>query len=242
MPVDVTVLQAHYDELVNTYPRLILIQITAQEWLVKGLLKFRATYDKTTIEDEFQIEIIIPDTYPDKPPMLKETGNKIPDTFHRNGDNTKCLGVPLEIRMKFKDNPTLIGFVEELVVPYLFSYSYWDKHNKMPFDEWSHFGRGILEYYQDLLNVRSEMVVLEFLKILADDNYRGHINCPCGSGEKLRKCHGEQIRNIQKYMTPNDFYYDYAHVISQLDKKSKEIPKNVISKKLIKNLKHSKRQ
>ena len=70
------------------------------------------------------------------------------------------------------------------------------------------FGKreGILEYYKELFSVQDGWQVLGLLKILADDNYKGHTLCPCGSGQKLRNCHGNLLREIKEYQKPADFY------------------------------------
>jgi len=236
MPIDLTLLHSQYEELSNLYPDLILIQLSAQEWMIKGLLRFKATYDQITIEDGYNIEIIIPDEFPNKPPTLEEKGNRIPDTFHRNDSGTRCLGSPLEVRMKFRSNPTLVGFVNHLVIPYLFSHTYWENNNEMPFGEWGHGGKGIIEYYQELFEIESEIAILGLLKILADNNYRGHLNCPCDSGLILRSCHGYKLREIITLQEQVYFQYEYLHVLTDLKKRKVKIPNDMISKTALKTL------
>ena len=116
-------------ELNQKYHDLVYKQQDDKD-LISGLLPFCASYNNTTIEDEYEIEIIIPDNYPNTPPTANEIKGKIPKEFHRNKDydNTLCLGARLAVAKKFKENPCLLHFVEQQIVPYLFSYSYYKKY------------------------------------------------------------------------------------------------------------------
>ena len=34
----------------------------------------------------------------------------------------------------------------------------------------------------------------KILEFIYRDRYRGHLPCPCGSGKKMRACHGDSIK------------------------------------------------
>ena len=207
--------------------------------LVKGDLRFSASFNGESIEDSYEIELVIPADYPRKLPTVHEIGGRISKDFHRNPDASLCLGAPLQIRMKFQKNPTLLGFIEEQVIPYLYSHSYFEKYGKMPFGELSHGVKGIIEFYQELFILQSEVAVLGFLRILVDKNYRGHHNCPCGSGIKLRFCHGPMLMDIMKQQNAEEFALEYLLVGDYLNKKGINIPNSYISKSLRKKLRKS---
>lgn len=135
-------------------------------------------------------------------------------------------------------NPSLVGFIEELLVPYLYSYSYFEKTSRMPFGELSHGGKGITEYYQQLLQLDSEVAVIGFLRVLADDDYRGHHHCPCSNGKNLRACHGQQLREIMAYQSSDEFALEYLNVAKYLEDSGSRMPKLYVSKSLMK--KHEK--
>ena len=118
--------------------------------------------------------------------------------------------------MAFEHTPTLLGFVENCLIPHLYSCSYKDLHGKLPFGELSHGGAGILEYYQELFGVQEATGVLGLLRILADANYRGHLECPCGSGAKVRNCHGDQLMAIEKHQQADEFMRDYLFIFECL--------------------------
>jgi hypothetical protein len=204
---------------------------------IKGPLRFIGSYEGIELEDEFEVEIILPAEYPELPPVVQETGGRIPVEYHRNPGGTLCLGAPLEVRIKFGRQRNLIGFVEELLVHYLFSFSYYERNDRVPFGELSHGGRGIWEYYRELFDIEDDVVILELLKILADQSYRGHHDCPCNSGQILRNCHGRQLLEIQKYQSHEDFLLDYCDVLHYLLKcNGDNIPVTVMAKSLEKKL------
>jgi hypothetical protein len=176
---------------------------------VSGLLRFHVTYEGTTVETEYEMKILIPDSYPDKVPIAFETGGKVPADFHKMDDGSLCLGAPLEVRMKFAQHRCLLGFIKEQIVPYLFSHACWEKSGKMPFGE-RHGAAGILESYKELFNVDDDLAALNLLRILADDNYRGHTLCPCGSELKLRQCHGEDLLALRTYQSKIEFACDHT--------------------------------
>jgi hypothetical protein len=225
-------------KLNQKFPSLVYNQKDERD-LVSGTLPFCVSYNNRTIKDEYEIEILIPDDYQNQPPTVKETKGKIPEKFHRNKDagNTLCLGAPIAVAKKFKDNSCcLLHFVEEQVVPYLFSYSYYKEYNEMPFGELKHGGEGILSYYQEVFDISDNLNVLGLLRILADDDYRGHYSCPCGRGKRIRNCHGEILRDISRYQSPDDFLYEYKEACEYIINSKKKIPESLISVNLLKSL------
>jgi hypothetical protein len=235
------VIQKHFTELAALYPGLVLIESNYDTWVVQGMLEFSAIYDGVSIRDNFQMEFTLLKDYPDIPPIAKEIGGRIPKEFHKNPDGSLCLGAPLEVRMKFAQNPSLLGFVNELVIHFLYAYCYFEQHGEMPFGELSHGGKGILEYYAQLFNVASEIATVELLKILAENNYKGHHDCPCRSGKRIRDCHGGLLLNINSYQSQLEFLYDYIQCLTYLQKTGKELPESLFSQKvrnLIKNYSH----
>jgi len=94
----------------------------------------------------------------------------------------------------------------------------------MPHGELSHGGKGLMEYYMDLFTVSSESAVLGLLqKILAADDYRGHHDCPCGSGWTVRQCHGAILLTLKKIQDQGRFFYDCLHVLEYMKNDGKDI-------------------
>jgi hypothetical protein len=210
--VDWDRVQDEYAAVKERYPDLLLLKDFTGIWKIVGNLHFNGNNGTVEIEDEYFVEIIIPENYPIDLPSVKELGGRIPKGFHRYTDGTLCLGTPLALKMRFHQNPTLRGFIENCLVEYLYGYSYKLDHNQLPFGEFSHGTQGIIEHYQDLFKTEKLQILLRMLEILANENYRGHNLCPCGSGEKLRKCHGKILLGLMEYQTPQDFSRDLTQI------------------------------
>jgi hypothetical protein len=229
---------AHFEELKAKYLGVTLVPPPdgSLAYVVKGPLWFTANYagGPEKIECEYHVEIMLPPGYPDSHPVVREIGGAIENSFHVNPDGTLCLGAPFAVRKKFTDHPTLIGFVEECVVPFLYSYEHKKKYGKLPFGELSHGSQGILEHYLDLFEVKSCMAALGLVRVIADIDYRGHRECPCGSGQKLRNCHGKQLQEIMRYQSNNEFLMDYVMLLGAILKNGQRVSRMSLSKAVAK--------
>ena len=186
------------------------------ETLLSGTLDFEASADELeTITASFDIELTIPHVLPDRLPRAKEVGGRIgTDYEHLNPDGTLCLAVPVEQRRVFFEQPTLLGFVERLLVPYLYGYCFWKKNGYHPFNEAAHGNEGILRYYVDTLGLRGPLEALATICFLFEHGYRGHHECPCGSGRKVRMCHGPVLRALHEHHTRETVRGDFMAISS----------------------------
>jgi hypothetical protein len=200
----------------KSYPGFSLKMNDNGSYAMKGDLTIDADFEGETIVDTFDVEILIPEGYPDLVPKFFETGGRIPKEFHTYPDSSRCLGAPLAVKKKFFQNKTLISFVNDSVIPYLYSFSYNEKYGKMPYGELSHKTLGIIEYYREEFGVNDDIAVLGLLRILAENDYRGHTICPCGSSLKLRKCHGKQLQEFSQYQIAMQFMNEYIQIVEYL--------------------------
>lgn len=202
-------------ELRQVHKGLIAITEKEHEILLSGSLPFEATADELgPITDSFDIEVIIPDVYPEVLPRVRETGGKIESIYeHVYEDGTLCLAVPIEERRIFWGQPSLLGFVNRLVIPYFYGYCYWEKYGEHPFDEQDHGAIGIVQHYIDSLQLKDEISALAVISYLLEHGYRGHHICPCGSGAKVRKCHGKALQDLHKQHTEHTLKHDFISVL-----------------------------
>ena len=179
-------------------------------------LSFEAKPDVlVSITENFEIEIQVPDVYPDILPSVRETGARIDSNYeHVFEDGSLCLAVPVEACMVFRQEPSLLGFVNRLIVPYLYGYCYWKQFGAHPFGERQHGADGIVQYYIETFKVRDEFVVLSFMIYLYKYGYSARISCPCGSGLRVRKCHRDVLRSLHDSHTPNTLLHDLESVTS----------------------------
>lgn len=213
---------SHFLELRSKYPQLQLVEEFNNRYVVQGLLSFSAAYQGIKFDDEYLIQIVIPNDYPNTPPSASEVGERIPNDFHKFWDDTLCLGAPIAVKKSFFENPTLLGFVENNLIPYLYSFSYMCKYSKLPYGELAHGPLGILEYYQEYFSVGNPIKVLKLVNILATGSYRGHHECPCASGKRLRDCHGSRLLEIQQFQSPINFANEYKVLVQMLVERGKE--------------------
>ena len=223
------------EEIKEHYPGLRLHSYDNSVALYKGTLAFRANYqDHGLIDETFEIEIMFPLQVSEISPTAKEIGGQIPKTpeFHINGDETMCLAAPLEVRRKYLRDSSLHAFINQQVIPFLYGYSIKTQKGYWPFGELPHGGEGIAEYYKKHFNVQSDLAVIELLKILVEDNYRGHVLCPCGQENKLRHCHGPQILEIKGYQSREKFFSDFIECLRLYLDSGQKLPHRVNTKKL----------
>ncbi len=117
--------KAEISDVILSYPGLSEV-VVAGDVALKGAINFKATFrELETINACFDIVIIIPSGYPQDLPAVYSDGFNLDDRFeHTNPNGSFCLEVPIEERRIFNQSPTLLGFINTLVVPFLYSYCY----------------------------------------------------------------------------------------------------------------------
>ena len=230
-------IELQFSEVSKKYQDLVFMYDPNGQDIMSGHLRFSATYKETTLSDCFNIELIIPKDYSRTvPPIANEVGGRIPNDYHTNLDGSLCLGTPLEVREKFYNNPRLLGFIDDLLIPFLFSFCYREKYGQMPYGEFSHGGKGILEFYMGKFDITSNINCLQLLKILAVDKYRAHFDCPCGKGIRLRHCHGPILQKLKGFQNQREFLHDFLQCLLHIKNSNEEIPPSLNTEKLKKVL------
>ena len=206
-------------QVTEKYEGLELVEDATGTYLLRGALAFEGEYEGTVITDSYDIEIHIASDYPRTLPVVREVGYRIPREFHINpDDNTLCLAAPLAIKIQFSLNKTLLGFIENLVIPFFFNYIHLQTYGSLPFGERSHGILGILEFYSDFFQCSDHEVILKLLKILGTYGYQGYEKCPCNSGKKLRNCHGRQLLKCMQLQSSQEYMAEYWGISSLVKK------------------------
>ncbi len=202
-------------ELTDVHKNLVTVVEGTAETIVAGALPFEASADGLeTIAESFEIELTIPGDFPTTLPTVKETGGRIGSDYdHRNPSGTLCLGVPVEQRRLILEEPTLLGFVNRLVIPYLYGFCFFKKHGRHPFSEARHGSEGIFHHYMDTLDLQDEASVLSIICFLIETGYRGHHDCPCGSGQKVRACHGSKLLVLKHTHSEQTLRADFEAIL-----------------------------
>ena len=179
-----------------------------------------ATYG--IVKDEFVLKIIVPKTFPNEIPLVFELEGRFPKTadYHTYVDGSLCLGSPLSIRKRIADNPTISGFVETCIVPYLFSMSlYLEGTKTFIFGELSHGTFGIIEDYYELFELKTVPQVLSLINIFCmKKNVANKQICPCGCNQIITKCKmHKKVVEYRKVMSRRDFENDKAEIVKLVE-------------------------
>ncbi|MCO6437320.1 MAG: SEC-C domain-containing protein [Phycisphaerae bacterium] len=151
------------------------------------------------ITDAYAIRIEVPATFPRKLPRVWERGGRIPRTFHKLAENALCLGSMIRLRMMVGMAPTVIEFVDKCVVPYLYGYSYFEQHGRLPFGDLDHGNKGIIKDLKKLLGVGTDRQCMGMVLLASLQKRKANRQpCPCGSGKRLGKCHHRLLNDLRK--------------------------------------------
>jgi hypothetical protein len=184
--------------------------------VLKGDYHFGTEYRGISFQDTFNLEFNFPPDYPENLPVVKEIDNKIPNLFHRFTDGSLCLCTTAEQYLIFSKQPTLENYIKNLVNPYLLSWLWYQRFNEMPWGERSHGGRGLLESYQELLQISDQQCVIIFMvKFVKNEIYQKQ-ECPCGSGLPFKKCHRNILFQLQNYLPKGQMILDFIKIIGGL--------------------------
>jgi len=74
----------------------------------------------------------------------------------------------------------------------------------------------------DTLELSDELAALAVISFLYEHGYRGHHPCPCGSGLRVRKCHGPMLRDLHQHHTRQTLMLDFEAVFGICFKKFKD--------------------
>ena len=164
-------------------------------FLVEGHIGFRGACNSRTVRDKYRVRLLVPRDYPQSPPVVFETGGKIPaDYEHLMKAGNLCLGVPLEVDLRFASNRTLLHFVDDLVVPYLFGFSYSRRYGEMPFGEYCHGPEALLHSYQEYFHVAAPEATLLLCLLAAGSAQPPHL-----------ARHGTMLREVRAIRPPDRF-------------------------------------
>lgn len=152
------------------------------------------------IWDIYQVKIKIPYAYPDIIPSAFELSKKIdwrPEN-HIDSEGKCCLAPRLEEFFILGKKYTLIDYFNKLVIPFFASHKLKELSINDGIGEYSHFGAGIIEYYEGKFETKNIDTIIESLNILScKKHYERNKKCFCGSGEKYKNCHLKKLYNYQ---------------------------------------------
>jgi hypothetical protein len=155
--------------------------------------------------DRYRVTIELPPDYPRSLPIVREVGGRIPwkPDFHVNADGVACVLLPDDRWRCFPVGAPFVQFLDGPVHDFFLGQSLIALGEAWPFGQWSHGAKGVREYYQWLLHTDDSTTIVRYLEVLAKPDLKGHWECPCGSGEKIRRCCRAQIVELRNKIPPD---------------------------------------
>jgi hypothetical protein len=155
--------------------------------------------DDGRVLDRYQVELELPRDYPDAIPILREVGGRIAwaPSCHVNENGVACPFLPDERWRVYPRGSTLIDYLDGPMRSFFLGQSLVQIGQPWPFGERPHGASGALEYYVELLGTRDPRTILAYLSYLGKDSLKGHWDCPCGSGRRLRDCHFKKLIELR---------------------------------------------
>lgn len=181
-------------EFLEKTPNMSLAPSNHDNYIIKGKLILNITDSPYgNVQDDFLIMIVIPKSFPKKIPIVYELGERFPKTvdYHAfEDDSSLCLGSPMSLMKRIKDDPTLDGFIQNCVVPYFYAITLKLQDKKdFVFGELDHGILGILQDYIEVFELQNIEQVIQLLDILSQRAKKGNkMLCPCGCNRIVSRC------------------------------------------------------
>lgn len=152
--------------------------------------------------EDYDIEIHCSENYPHEFPKLYETSGKIPKIgdWHINEDTlTCCVKVHPEEILRCKNGITLIEYIREEVLPYLFNQTHRRVEGYYVNGEYAHGVAGIYQFYAETLRTGYNIkLTLEIMNFIATHERPSRTSfCFCGKKIKFRHCHRDAFDKLK---------------------------------------------
>jgi hypothetical protein len=153
------------------------------------------------ISDEYQVRLKVSRRFPASIPSVWETAGRIPPDYHKLNDASLCLGAPTTIQLQIYHHPSLLGFVEHCLIPYLYGRSYFEQHHTMPFGELDHGANGLRQDLAALFSTNDHRAVQVFVRLAGMKRRLANKQpCPCASGQRVGRCHHRTINGLREQL------------------------------------------
>jgi hypothetical protein len=199
MPDDSLLKQLAISEVISRFENLRLMPSRNGDIVLRGVIDFTASANGCrTVTDSYEVSLRIPNAYPSELPVVHETGGRIPKNFHKLEGNALCLGSPFRLWLFTKQNPSLLNFIEGVVIPYLYAYSLHEAGEAMPFGELKHGSAGLIDDLGEMIGASDSRTAAAYVQaIMRKKRIANKRPCPCGSGSRLGRCHNKRVNSLR---------------------------------------------
>lgn len=205
--------------VLERYPGLRIVPSADERLVLRGQLDFHVLGPLgEAIEDSYTVEFSVHCGFPEIVPSVREIGGRIPSDFHKLKGGALCVAAPTEIRLRLRETPTLLTFVEGFVIPYLYGYSHREKCGTLPYGELFHGSAGLRQYLAAMFGVTKANRPEEFLRLAGMKKAAANKQpCPCGSGRRLGKCHNRTVNRLRRQYGQRWFAAEYERTADLLE-------------------------
>lgn len=175
------------------YPNLHIVSEKPEEVRISGNFLLNREFNGHREYKNYSITIVIP-INSSKLPYVIDSNHYIDENYrHYYSNGILCLETDTKLLFDYEKNFDIIHWMENYVECYFFTYEYYKRYGEFPYGERSHGVMGIIETYQDIFKSKDVVETFQILQHICLKKYRGHLQCPCKSGKKIRNCHGKYI-------------------------------------------------
>lgn len=151
-------------------------------------------------EDFYDISINV-SSFPNSFPIVKELGERIPFELnrHKYKDASCCLTTKAKEQLLLKKKiKSLDDFIKRIVIPFFQNNSYFEIKKCYINGDYKHGSLGIIEAYQEILNIQDIYLLLEVLinYIKGKAKLQRNEPCFCGSGRNYKHCHYSNYKDL----------------------------------------------
>lgn len=184
------------------------VQDVAQElqpelfWEVEDQTAFlRGTFHvlrEGSVVDRYEVEVEFPHNYPEERPIVRETDERIPCVPDRHvfKSGRACLFLDDEYEYRYPGGMSFRDFLDGAMMSYFLCQSYYELEGEWPLDDRGHHFKGVIEFYSEIVGTDNVGVIYNYLDYI-ERGAKGHWDCPCGSGNRVRDCHQELMWRLK---------------------------------------------
>ncbi len=205
-------------EFIKTQPFMSIQPSKYNELILEGNFNMVVQYDGfPKINKTYNLQIKIFQNFPYSIPIVTEVEGKIPrdGNHHVNPDKTLCLGSQIKLLELIHKKPTLEGFVEYCLIPFLYAATLKMEYNiDFIFGELAHGDDGLIDEYCALFGVTNKEQVLNVLTMLTlNKRVANKWSCPCQCENRLGKCSLRFKINKYRKIAFRSWYKNILHRI-----------------------------
>jgi hypothetical protein len=148
---------------------------------------------------EYCLEIQLPKDSAHDLPMVFELGGAIPRTVDRHVslNGSLCVVLPEAYWFDCPEGLNVLDFLNGPLRAHLAGQTLVGMGKPWPVGEWEHGDDGVVQFYARELQVYSVDKLVRLLELALRPKTPRQWECPCGSRQKARRCHGAKIDRIR---------------------------------------------